>query len=273
MKLIAPDQLKHHSLCAELIDTHFTEWKDGERFELYRKRPRSFSGLLFVVSDVETVCTELDENGAVVRRISAKKGDILYLPKDIIYHSVFYCEKTHTCTLNFNLYDITGDDVLLDNHILLLNNKVNPFMTQDLENIHRIFHNPIASDKLNLNSLFFSILYYATRRRGESKVAPLIKLAVQAIENEYDQNKPIETYAQLCNLSPTYFYREFRAYAGMTPIEYRNSLRINVAKSDLHNTEMTIKEIAQKVGIYDEFYFSRLFKRITGMSPKKFKLG
>ena len=154
---------------------------------------------------------------------------------------------------------------------MLLNNKVNSYMTEDLLSIHRITRNPVACNKLRINALFFSILYYATKNRGESKNADAIKIAVNAIENDYHKNEKIEKYAQMCGMSPTYFYQEFRTCTGMSPTKYRNHIRINVAKSDIYNTDMTMKEIARKVGFDDEFYFSRLFKAITGMSPKKFK--
>jgi AraC-like DNA-binding protein len=98
-----------------------------------------------------------------------------------------------------------------------------------------------------------------------------IKRAVQAIENEWNLNEKMEKYAALCNMSPSYFYREFREYAGMSPAKYRNYIRINVAKSDLLNTNMTVKEIAEKVGFDDALYFSRIFSSITGMSPTAFK--
>ena len=72
-------------------------------------------------------------------------------------------------------------------------------------------------------------------------------------------------------MSISCFYQEFRSYAGMSPTKYRNSIRINVAKSDLLNTNMTVKEIAEKVGFDDAFYFSRIFRSITGTSPKAFR--
>ena len=276
MKIIPPQALKQHSLCADIIDTHITEWQEGDRFERFKKRYRPFSGLLFILSDMEMIYKELDEHGHIISQTTAKKGDILYIPKNVRYDIKFYLkhgQRRDTYTVNFNLYTLHGNEVLFGERIFLLDNKVNPFMTEDLMNLHKRFHNPIACDKLHISSLFFSILYYATKTKGESKASDAIKLAVDAIEKEYNKNERIEKYAQMCHMSPTYFYQEFRALTGMSPIQYRNHIRINVAKSDIHNTDMTIKEIAVKVGISDEFYFSRLFKRITGISPKQFKQG
>ena len=144
-------------------------------------------------------------------------------------------------------------------------------MIEDLINIHKSSTNPIANDRLRVNSLYFSILYYATRVRLDGNRSNVIRKAVQAIESEWNRNEKMEKYAALCNMSSSRFYQEFREYAGMSPTKYRNHIRINIAKSDLLNTNMKIKEIAEKVGFDDAFYFSRIFRNITGMSPNKFK--
>ena len=93
------------------------------------------------------------------------------------------------------------------------------------------------------------------------------------MESEWDKNEKRSRYAALCNTSVSYFYRDFRRYTGMNPIAFRNRIRINAAKSDLLNTNMTVREIAEKVGFEDTFYFSRIFRKLTGVSPKQFRDG
>lgn len=144
-------------------------------------------------------------------------------------------------------------------------------MNEDLINIHRVSTNHLDRDRTRINSLYFSILYYATRVQLKSSQSEVIKKAVQAIENEWNLNEKVEKYAALCNMSPSYFYQEFRKTTGMSPAKYRNHIRINVAKSDLINTDMTVKKISEKVGFDDVFYFSRIFKSITGTSPTVFR--
>jgi len=275
MKIVKPENLKQQSLRAEVIDTYVSEWNRGDRFNKYQKTRRPFSALFFVLSDMEIDYVEISENGEKLRTIRVGEGDILYIPSHVLYYSIFHLPENtssnSTFTLNFRLFDPSGEEILLDEHIILLKNQVNRYMSEDLMNLHKCLTNPITHDKLRINSIYFSILYYATRVRTGANQAKTIKKAVQAIENEWNQNEKMEKYAAMCNMSPSYFYREFRDYAGMSPAKYRNYIRINVAKSDLLNTNMTVKEIAEKVGFDDALYFSRIFRHITGTSPVAFK--
>ena len=57
----------------------------------------------------------------------------------------------------------------------------------------------------------------------------------------------------------------------MSFIEYLNQYRIDMAKNMLLNTRLKSYEIAQKTGYMDDSYFSRIFKRTTGMRPHEFR--
>ena len=274
MKIISPEEIRNHNLCADVVDTHITRWENGTHFQNFQKKKRPFSALFFVLSDVESTYLELDENGNEINRLRCKKGDILYLPAKIRYHTFFTVNENETdpvtCTVNFNL-DAGGEGVLLSRTMCFLPNKVNRLMTEDLFLLHKCTANPAACDRTHINSLYFSVLYHATCPRDAGSRGGTVKAAVQAIENEWNRNEKMERYAALCNRSLTCFYQEFKAYTGMTPTRYRNRIRINEAKSDMRNTNMTIRQIAEKTGFEDEFYFSRVFRKITGVSPSEFK--
>jgi AraC-like DNA-binding protein len=71
--------------------------------------------------------------------------------------------------------------------------------------------------------------------------------------------------------SISYLTRVFKEITGHTPIHYFNKLRIEEAKGLLSSTNEPIHEIAAYLGFNDEFYFSRLFKKIVGISPKQYR--
>lgn len=70
------------------------------------------------------------------------------------------------------------------------------------------------------------------------------------------------SYPHLC--------RVFNSTYGISPIEYINALRIERAKLLLRDTKLTITDIAKKVGFDNPAYFSRIFKKITGIPPVDF---
>ena len=74
----------------------------------------------------------------------------------------------------------------------------------------------------------------------------------------------------MCFLSTGRFHHVFKDYTGMTPKEYINNIRISRAKELLVNTDMTMSEIAERTGFYDQNYFSRMFKKHTGSCPKNY---
>ena len=70
-----------------------------------------------------------------------------------------------------------------------------------------------------------------------------------------------------------HFIHLFREYTGFSPHAYVTRLRLDKAKDLMVSTTMNISEIAFAVGYANPLYFSRLFKRHTGLSPSRFRTG
>lgn len=74
-------------------------------------------------------------------------------------------------------------------------------------------------------------------------------------------------------ISEGYFYRLFKRRTGMTPSHYLTHIRIERACRWLRLTHSGVAEIAAKVGYPDAFYFSRVFKKLKGVAPVKYRTG
>lgn len=77
--------------------------------------------------------------------------------------------------------------------------------------------------------------------------------------------------ARLAGLSVPRFYRLFRQITGSSPIDWLRQERINLAKRRLQGSDDSIKAVADQAGYNSPFFFSRDFKRHTGMSPSEFR--
>lgn len=88
---------------------------------------------------------------------------------------------------------------------------------------------------------------------------------------EYNRPINIKEYAKICCIGEEHFIRVFKAYTGLPPYHYQLRIRINRAIHMLENTSITIKECAEMVGFTDTAYFSKIFKRFTGVSPSNYK--
>ncbi len=87
----------------------------------------------------------------------------------------------------------------------------------------------------------------------------------------FTQTISIEEYARSRHMSISWFIRSFRQYMGMTPMQYITSIRINKAKELLRSTSCSIQEISGLVGYENPLYFSRIFRKQTGLSPSQYR--
>ncbi|WP_238327432.1 helix-turn-helix domain-containing protein [Paenibacillus gorillae] len=72
-------------------------------------------------------------------------------------------------------------------------------------------------------------------------------------------------------MSRAHFFELFRQSTGSSPIQYMHRFRIGRAKEDLLHTTLTITEIAEKYHFSSVHYFSRLFHKVTGHSPARYR--
>lgn len=99
-----------------------------------------------------------------------------------------------------------------------------------------------------------------------------LKKAMDFIETYYSQPLTVEQIAQAIYLSPSRLSHIIKDEFGMTLIDFISKVRIDRAKSLLNNEAFSIAQIAQEVGFSDQSYFTKVFKRIEGCTPKAFRV-
>ncbi|AFH61219.1 helix-turn-helix domain-containing protein [Paenibacillus caseinilyticus] len=95
--------------------------------------------------------------------------------------------------------------------------------------------------------------------------------ALKEMNMHYADRRKISDYADMAGLSEPGFRRLFTEYTGLSPIDYRNRIRLQEAKKLLRSGEYPIDEAAEAVGFTNLSFFCRSYKRLFGHSPGKEK--
>lgn len=103
------------------------------------------------------------------------------------------------------------------------------------------------------------------------KYRPLVNVAVDYIHNNYNEEIRLDHMCKITMLSKTYFCDLFKYFTGKTLTDYLLDLRIKKSTELLLQPGLTITEVCFKVGFNDLTYFSRIFKKHTGLSPSYYK--
>lgn len=96
--------------------------------------------------------------------------------------------------------------------------------------------------------------------------------AIEALmQSNLHQDLSLDALAHHCQLSKFHFSKKFRELTDTSPIQHFINMKIQKACFQLDNTEMTVKNIGESLGYSDPYYFSRLFKKMIGVSPKQYR--
>lgn len=140
------------------------------------------------------------------------------------------------------------------------------------------FMEELSQKKAGYSILTQGLLYTAIglMQRAMQENAPqdrkqsLVDRAIQIIE-ERDGNLSIDEITGQLFVSKHYLRNLFRHYTGQSPMKTIILARIEHAKGLLHNDSLTVSMVAEKCGFENPYYFSRLFKEITGTTPSQFR--
>ena len=93
----------------------------------------------------------------------------------------------------------------------------------------------------------------------------------QYLEEHYTEAIRIDDLVSLCHTSRGHLFRSFKEAFLISPMAYQQNLRLEAARTLLRSTTLRCNEIAGRVGYENVYFFHRLFKNKTGVSPNKFR--
>lgn len=97
-----------------------------------------------------------------------------------------------------------------------------------------------------------------------------VRMVINLMNTHINEPIDLDACAALCCVSRERFNHMFKEQTGFPPLLYINMVRIQRAKELLTDSGLTVSECAQTLGFSDVNYFSRLFRKLTGVSPSKY---
>lgn len=169
---------------------------------------------------------------------------------DIYIHTDFLNLNENKITAIYNIAEMPFLGELIYNYYLKKEQGRYGSMEYTLELILKIIYEHMNDDKSNLT----------------------LNIRNYLIDNISNFDLSMKNLSKKFGYNGDYIRRIFKVNFKLTPMEYLSNLRINRAKELLRNMSVyRIEEIAHACGFQDPFYFSRFFKKHTGISPKSFK--
>lgn len=202
-------------------------------------------------------------------------GDIIFVPITSRYISEW---KGNPEVSYISMHFIFDWPAIFSRHRDFLLQKVT---VEDAEHVRQIFEYVLANydqdevSQLTVLSKFYDILSVIlpklqTRQRKE--IDARISKAIAYMEKHYTDDISIENLADISTMSVSRFFPNFKKAMGVTAIEYLNHYRVSKAIILLMNdSDLSIENISEQVGFESAAYFRRVFKKVTGKSPREYR--
>lgn len=192
-------------------------------------------------------------------------GDMLvYKPYEP--HFYIYPENVESESAYIHFTGNAAKEIAGDNSILHTENE---YEAQKL--LSRVI-NDFTEGADNLMSISWLLQFRELFKNRDMSVKDERILAVlKYINKNFSENNSMDFYAKMCSLSADRFAHLFKSTVGVSPGKYITDIRMRQAKYLLDFSDLNVNEVSSAVGFEDALYFSRVFKKYTGVSPQRYK--
>jgi AraC-like DNA-binding protein len=211
------------------------------------------------------------------RTLPLKPNHFVVLPKDMPHH--YKSSPVDPWTIYWLHFTGAHAELLYRKYAELKQEPV--FLAYDskrIEDFDQIF-NMIANsfeernlEVVNIKYLeFISSFLYAQEMDPLTPGRDKISRSIQFMRKNLGALYSVQDLAAQQNLSVTHYSRLFRAKTGSSPNKYFIEIKVQSACQYLYFTDKSIKEMCRELGFEDPFYFSRVFKKLMGVSPVNYR--
>jgi len=231
---------------------------------------RKSNGILYVWKGETTF---YPESG---KPVIVRDGEVAFIPKLKKYRMEYTAQSTTFVVVNFDSLDKSSGEVALFDSITLLTKDdkaqriARIMMNFELCSVSKTMDATLRKKEL-MYRLLGAIFSGESCLPEKSETNPQIADGVHLLEQTYLENLPVAQYAAASHVSVNTFRSLFQKHFGMSPLKYRNHLRIERARELLCEGGFTVTEAAYASGFENIGYFCRYYRQITGESPGETK--
>ena len=213
-----------------------------------------------------------------------REGDLIFVPAGVFHKT----DNKDTTIVERHLFFI--DENLIGKEFLpyIEELKKNNYIKLPSEHIHRIteiarkmayelrHQHPdyIVMQRLYLQQLLILLSRFriTDSKPRTNALHQVIQDIVTYISTNVNEDLCLQTLSNKYNVSPSHLSKQFKNLTGIGLNEYINIARVTEAEHLLTSTNLTVTEVALKCGFNDSNYFSRVFKKLKGVTPKKYSI-
>lgn len=129
----------------------------------------------------------------------------------------------------------------------------------------------VIADMVYIMSRLYDAKYIKKSSAKPDKHSACIKTCIEYMQKNYRRKISLEELADTAHMSPNYFCRYYKQYAGITPFEQLNGIRVKNAAALLGDTDMTVADISRRCGFENVGYFIRKFRAVVGCTPGEYR--
>ena len=263
-----PNNIEIHKkkLCMTELETRHSIFETNHYFDA--SGGSKHSSFIYIVEGNLTINSGAD-------RLKLSNGDLFYIPEGVRYTAVWE-GNPHVEYYNLNVVSNSYDSSLSSGGFAL--QKIDELsVSETLDAVTRIFCLMQTEERvkkieaLGLYYAFYAKAFPLLKEATAQKYSPVLIKAIEYIEQNYTENFSISELAAFCFVSESRLHHIFTEKLGITPIKYRNQIRVERAAKDLRPTSLSIEAIAEKHGWGSTTYFRETFKEYSGLTPKEYR--
>lgn len=266
-------------LNTEINFIHLSSYSTFSKKEIVKKQYVCHRGMrersrLFFVLEGETTFSFEVKNG-LTKNVTAVKDDIVYLPPNIAYTSVWEDSKPiEYVSIEFLAETVSQEPVLLSDEIFVIAHDKHDIFKTSFMSLYNTYTSADINHKFRCRSIFYDILANIATERiraNYKKIDRSIYKSILFLENNYLENISVSELAKMSNICESSYRLKFKKIKGMSPIDYKNYLKVKKGAELLHSNKYTVTEVGELINIPDICYFNKLFKKYYKTSPSLYQ--